>query len=389
MSRSIEKFEIFLASPSDLKEERNAVEDVVNEINSNDGERHNYIVEVRSWEKHSVPGVAKNSVQELVNKDLGNSYDIFIGMFWTKYGTPTSNADSGTREEFDLAWKRKETDLNVPKILFYFKTDGINPLDINPWEIEKIKNFRSELQEKNVLFAEFDTVEVFKKYLRLHISKKIHELRAENDSQTSTIQAGEKNNVDEGIELGLLDYKENFQIFIENSSHSMNMIVEHTEWISNEISKSAKNLTRFNNVPNPDSNVIKVHLHKAAKSMDDYSKRLESETPVFYENFEKFIDSGIGILNVLSDFKDSNSTEELEETKSSIETLESGMIEGISSLEIFELSVSQLPRIEQRINKSRQTMSRELNKFIDKLKDLLKLLREFGTQIDITLESRS
>ncbi len=52
------------------------------------------------WETHAVPtsGVRPQSA---INDQLVDRCDILIGMFWTKLGTPTGVAVSGTVEEID------------------------------------------------------------------------------------------------------------------------------------------------------------------------------------------------------------------------------------------------------------------------------------------------
>ena len=56
--------------------------------------------------------------QGIINKQIGE-YDIFIGMMWKRFGTPTGKAGSGTEEEFRLAYEYWETTKSV-MILFYF-----------------------------------------------------------------------------------------------------------------------------------------------------------------------------------------------------------------------------------------------------------------------------
>ena len=38
--------------------------------------------------------------QQIINSQVSDEYDIFIGILWTRFGTPTERAGSGTEEEF-------------------------------------------------------------------------------------------------------------------------------------------------------------------------------------------------------------------------------------------------------------------------------------------------
>lgn len=378
MPENITKYKIFLASPSDLSIEREATCEVINELNIAYGPKNNYVLELLKWETHAVPGIATNHVQGLINDDIGQNYDLFIGILWTKFGTPTHVANSGTEEEFNLAYERFLSNPNQIKVLFYFKNAPMAPSDINPEQLIKVQNFKKSLEDKKVLYGEFDSVEIFKKYLRMHIPHRIEEIKISNDDlileEDLTIE-------DIPEELGLIDYKENYINYLDLANQSLIRITQDTEWIGSEITKSANDLTRFNKQQNRNQHVLRSILHRTASSMDDYTRLLKSESPIFYSNYEGAIDSGIGFLNVISDFANESNIEELEGIKDEISDLRMAILTGIDSMSEFFSSVSELPRIEQKINKSRENMSSELNDFIVKLKEVLRLTEEFSKQI--------
>lgn len=378
MPEQITKYKIFLASPSDLFEERVAAEEVIKELNMTHGNKNNYVLELLKWETHSLPGIAENHIQELINTDIGQDFDIFIGMLWAKFGTPTATSGSGTEEEFNLAYKRHTNNSEQIKFLFYFKNAAIPPNNIDPEQLLKVQNFKKSVQDKNILYGQFDSVDIFTKYLRMHIPKKIDELK------TSLIKIEEvidQPTYEPTEELGLLDYRENFVNYLNYSNQSLVNIAKDTEWIGEEISKSANDLTRFNKQPDQNQNVLRSILHRAASSMDDYTNRLKSESTIFYSNFESAIDAGIGFLNVMIDFINTTNLEDLENTKEEIFRMKASIQKGISGMESFHLNITEMPRIEQKFNKSRQKMSNELSDFISKLKEILKLTDEFSKQI--------
>lgn len=378
MPEQITKYKIFLGSPSDLSEERIAIEEVISELNISQGNRNGYTLELLKWETHSTPGIAQNHIQELINTELGQEYDIFIGMLWTKFGTPTIDAESGTEEEFNLAYSRHLDDANLIKVLFYFKNTPKPLNEINPEQLLKVQNFKKSLQNKKVLYAEFESVEIFKKYLRMHIPVKIDELRAPR-TYTEVTTSDTLDVIND--ELGLIDYQENFDNYLKLTNHSIRSIIESTEWITNEISQSANDLTHFMEVPERNRHALRNLLHRTANSMEDFSSRLKSESALFYSNYEDAMDSGIGLMNVLADFTSIDSLNDLEITQEAIFSMKGSINNGISGMTEFYSSISTLPRIEQKFNKARQKMSNELNGMITKLGDALKLTEEFSKQI--------
>ena len=98
MPETISKYKVFIGSPSDVTEDRQAINEVITELNHTFGNQNNIVIELIKWETHSAPGVTLNHPQEIINIDIGDDYDIFIGLMWMKFGTQTDNASSGTEE---------------------------------------------------------------------------------------------------------------------------------------------------------------------------------------------------------------------------------------------------------------------------------------------------
>jgi hypothetical protein len=105
MAKTITLYKIFLASPSDLYDERNLAEEVVEELNLSAFNNSNIKIELVKWETHANPDIGEYP-QQVINKDIGSDYDIFIGLLWSKFGKPTENYSSGTEEEFYNAYSR-------------------------------------------------------------------------------------------------------------------------------------------------------------------------------------------------------------------------------------------------------------------------------------------
>ena len=97
MPTPILKYRLFLSSPSDLLDDRASIEQVISELNLTFGHDNNLILELIKWETHSGPAISDKSVQKIITDDVGDDYDLFIGLLWKKFGTPTDQFDSGFR----------------------------------------------------------------------------------------------------------------------------------------------------------------------------------------------------------------------------------------------------------------------------------------------------
>ncbi len=183
------KIRIFVASPGDVQSERDQLAKVVEELNLTISaiapEKH-VVLELIRWETHVHPGLGKDA-QEVVNQQIGD-YDIFVGMLWKRMGTPTTNARSGTEEEFRRAyetWRRNKT---LP-ILFYFCQQSFPPPRTKE-EVEqlgKVVEFRAEISNKG-LIAEYADHDGFADVIRPHLLLVLGKICSPEESATEVAE---------------------------------------------------------------------------------------------------------------------------------------------------------------------------------------------------------
>ena len=107
---------VFLASPSDLEPERTIAKAVVDRLNRYIARQLNLVIDLLVWED-VLPGYDRPQGKIDSSVDV---CDLFVGVLWARWGTPTGKYDSGFEEEFSLAQARAETTKN-PEIWVYFK----------------------------------------------------------------------------------------------------------------------------------------------------------------------------------------------------------------------------------------------------------------------------
>jgi hypothetical protein len=136
----------FLASPSDVIEEREALLHLVRDINdvlAFLAPEKRLSLELVRYETHSYPDIGKP--QDVINRQVPLDYDIFVGVMWKRCGTRTATNASGTIEEFRRAYEKRKHS-HLPRIMFYFCEQPI-PVS-NAAELEQLTdvvNFRDEL----------------------------------------------------------------------------------------------------------------------------------------------------------------------------------------------------------------------------------------------------
>ncbi len=155
---------IFIASPSDVAEERRRVDEVLEELN------HSAITSQARVVLHAVKyerlPPTLGEIQPGIFRDRGN-IDLVIGMMWSRFGTPTAGVGSGTEAEFRDAFTRFGKE--VEDILWYFRIDP-PPSDHDRQQYEKVQKFRQEYANVG-RYAEYRGVEDFLRQLREHLGR--------------------------------------------------------------------------------------------------------------------------------------------------------------------------------------------------------------------------
>lgn len=179
-------FKIFLASPGDTEAERLAADEVVDEINKSIGSRDNFRLDLLKWENDTYPSVGEDG-QDVINKQIGSDYQIFVGIMWKKFGSPTKRAGSGTEEEFQLAYDRYTNKKDI-QIMFYFNSAPI-PQDADLMQAQKVKDFKKKIEDLGAYHKPFDSAKDFEKKLRMDLTRYVKDVLIESNKEVEIISS--------------------------------------------------------------------------------------------------------------------------------------------------------------------------------------------------------
>ena len=167
-------YRIFAASPGDVQGEREALATVVNEVNQTHGSPLGYRLELVRWETHVAPGAG--APQRVVNEQIG-PYNIFVGIMWRRFGTPTDEWGSGTEEEFRIAYRAWEKDPSVA-LMFYFCQKPFMPNSVEELaQFQKVLAFKRELEGKALVWSYAEPA-TFAGEIRKHICLRLNRMVA-------------------------------------------------------------------------------------------------------------------------------------------------------------------------------------------------------------------
>jgi len=167
---------VVLASPSDVKREREAFAKVIEQVNNDTARPAGFHLDLWRWETDSRPGFNPKGPQGLIDKVLKiDQCDLFVGIFWNRIGSVTKFGKTGTEHEFDTAykaWKRKKS----PEIMFYFNEKPSNlASDADLAQRGKVLGFRRDFPDEGLYWPYKGQAE-FAKYASEHLRRFIHEL---------------------------------------------------------------------------------------------------------------------------------------------------------------------------------------------------------------------
>lgn len=148
--------EVFVSSPGDCGLERKFLRDKVDEYNRT--ARQALDLEVRAFGPDDLHAGIGSYGQEAVNRQL-NDYDVYVGIWRERTGTPTPQAPSGTMEELRRALERHRR-TRRPWIMPYFWKRS-------PTDFGAIKN---ELMEHGSFFHDYDDPDRLGAMFFVHLS---------------------------------------------------------------------------------------------------------------------------------------------------------------------------------------------------------------------------
>jgi len=168
MSYNAKVYKVFIASPDDVQKEREIVRSVLMRWNAVNAENKNIVLLPVGWETHAAPEMWKTA-QDYINEEILDKCDILIGIFWTKPGSPTKTAKSGTVEEIQRHLSERKL-----AMLYFSKKEIPNDSDLK--QLKRVRDFKDEIKIKNKSFyGEFCDEHDLESKLYNHLEIKISE----------------------------------------------------------------------------------------------------------------------------------------------------------------------------------------------------------------------
>ncbi len=367
---------VFLASPSDVADERDVIEAVISELNYSIARSQGVLLELVRWETHAIPGVAADA-QARVNETAPQDYDIFIGLFWTRAGTKTLRADSGSIEEYEIARAKLDRGENV-EIMLYFKQSAPPLAIIDAEQFGRLRAFQEKLKQTGVLSAAFDDEHDLAKQARIHLSLQITRMAAESPAtreQTPTpVLCKSREVAQPDDEPGLLDLEEVIAAELSEMTAAVERISEATSELGDSISAHADRMNEITDAAAgpPPRNQSRQLISAAASDMISFAAKVEPDIPVYKRAFEKMAGAIVAYTSIV---KDLGEPHQAGEALPAITQLQGSLLLGVEGMEALYGTIVSLPRMTADLNKAKRAAGGALERLLSELRGSLQLLK--------------
>lgn len=165
MTYSASVLRVMIASPSDVASERQKIRDIIHEWNAiHSTDRQTVLLPV-GWETHSSPSM-EDRAQSVISKQVLADCDLLVAVFWTRLGSPTGKAASGTVEEIE-----EHLSAGKPAML-YFSNVPVQMGSVDDGQYQALLKFKKECFERGLVEG-YETLSEFQEKFRRQLAQTV------------------------------------------------------------------------------------------------------------------------------------------------------------------------------------------------------------------------
>ena len=329
--------------------------------------------------------------QEIINEQIGEDYDIFIGILCNRFGQPTLEYESGTEEEFFRAYNRYENSKTNPQILFYFKDPRQSEMPIDAKQFLKVANFKEILKELGI-YEDFDSRDALKQKVLAALVKALDRIeKSPNEASGHQVVSEDASACSsKGVivpisefdeDVGIMDLAEMVYDSIEVFKENMETMSVATGRLGERMRLRNEEINSIQSTGDPrkDQKNAKAMVEKVAAELQRYCHVLDQSTP----NAKREFLSALRCMEhaiIISHQDGVESRSDIIKLTAEIEGLRTAVTTTYSQASNFRDALSKWPRMTSKLNQAKR-------RAINSLNDLLNFLSEALENIKTTLDA--
>jgi hypothetical protein len=374
--KNIQVYDIFISSPSDVNEERDVVEEAIDQINQLNGAKDGFRLNPLRWEK-DVSSQFGDAPQKIINEQIGDNYDIFLGIICGRFGQATEEYDSGTEEEFFRAFNRLSGSENKIEILFFFKDPRKSLTPIDAEQFLKVSHFKRKISSMGI-YEEFDNSDNLKSKVSVALVRAISRLQKKKSSAFEDLENTQTNSSenlplelvsDFDDDVGIIELTEMMQNAFEALTDSIEVMSVATSKLGERVTSRTKDLARLKSSGSAraDQGSAKIIIEKVAAEMERFCDTLDTCIPKAQGDFSdalRYMQHAV----IISHQDGLSNQDDLQNLATQLVGLKEIIEEGYKQMETMRDVVARTPRLTSKLNQAKRRSVASLDKLLDFLK---------------------
>lgn len=364
--------DVFVSSPGDVAQYRDTIVAYVHKWNQRNASFRKIFFNCIRWEDMVSPNIARTG-QQVINQQVGDDYDIYLGVMWTRFGSPTDLANSGTEEEFERAVMRHMNGDPVRVSLMFCQVPP-SLSGFNTEQYSKVLEFKKKAQGMGCLTRDFidesslgnainlildDTANRFSpasEGVNLESGRQSAEGASEDFDRQSAVNE----------ERGLFDTIEDFE------EHSDQLNVLAREWgakfeqVQENLNSASEKLNVKSKYGRPSVQEVRPIINEVTTFLKSFAEWSEDKI-VEYESVVELLSGDAFALVGFSRAVD-QSNEDLNAAYDAIKQLCSAIMDANSGIEDFVDTVESGLKIDKVMNKVNNRITQVHRRLMDKNK---------------------
>jgi hypothetical protein len=327
---------------------------------------------------------------------MPDDWDMFVGIMWSRFGTPTGRSGSGTQEEFERAIARHRTAPGSVSVLFYFKDEPLAPSKIDGSQLQQVQAFKQSTQSSGLLTWDFTDADQFERLVELHITKHVQDWRStatsskaastpryvtsvsDRESESSASPEIARLGTQEEDDAGYLDLLEAFSQQSSEIEQIASRLTAAQNALTEKTTEGHKRLEQLKADPeNLSTRRFREVVAKVADEMLTFTSCVEAEVP----KFGAAVDSTVSTLTRLAAVSAELYPQQVSDTKSAVFSLLQSLAAARQSAQEFKDTTSALPRMTKELNVAKRKQSAALGSLVGQFENGERLLTEALTVI--------
>jgi hypothetical protein len=375
---------VLVASPGDVADERELAERTIVEVNRVLGPDSPVLLQSILAEKDILPGIGSDP-QAVINDQLPE-FEVFVGIAWTRLGTPTPRAASGTVEEFELAVQRWRQNPSAVAVLFFFSQRHPPLEQIIPDQLSALRAFKESLSGRGVYFKDYQDQDQLRALLTTALVRTAQAWPRADDAAHARVVVNEEvavqitgiSNTDDDADgedwLDLLALQEEA---MGRSNESLTRMTAAIQQLGARTTEKSQQLQALFEEPNPSPTKARRLVNDVAEDLEIYARTLEVELPIFRESWSIVIDRLPRLFTIWSELDPSVSSEAATRGREQLFELRGTMGTTIDTLTEFRGTIARVPRLTSQYKKAARRAIAAMDDLLTELTKIRAFITEF------------